>query len=102
MHTLSFGANTEDISCAIYSCVLYRCIMWFQSVYIDFFFRYTLAITRVLGRNMDAIVVDTEKTGKDCIQYLREQVGRYRPTSISYFFLLAPLFDIFVVLGPSY
>lgn len=40
---------------------------------------------------MDAIVVDTEKTGKDCIQYLREQVGRYRPTSISYFFLLAPL-----------
>ena len=23
---------------------------------------------------MDAIVVDTEKTGKDCIQYLREQV----------------------------
>lgn len=51
---------------------------------------------------MDAIVVDTEKTGKDCIQYLREQVGRYRPTSISYFFFLAPLFDIFVVLGPSY
>ncbi|KAL9972949.1 hypothetical protein ACROYT_G019349 [Oculina patagonica] len=35
--------------------------------------KYTLAITRVLGRNMDAIVVDTEKTGKDCIQYLREQ-----------------------------
>lgn len=24
---------------------------------------------------MDAIVVDTEKTGKDCIQYLREQVS---------------------------
>lgn len=23
---------------------------------------------------MDAIVVDTEKSGKDCIQYLREQV----------------------------
>lgn len=38
--------------------------------------RYTLAITRVLGRNMDAIVVDTEKTGKDCIQYLREQVSK--------------------------
>lgn len=35
--------------------------------------KYTLAITRVLGRNMDAIVVDTEKTGRDCIQYLREQ-----------------------------
>lgn len=35
--------------------------------------KYTLAITRVLGRNMDAIVVDTEKTGKDCIQYLKEQ-----------------------------
>lgn len=25
---------------------------------------------------MDAIVVDTEKTGKDCIQYLREQVSK--------------------------
>ncbi|XP_020611608.1 structural maintenance of chromosomes protein 1A-like isoform X1 [Orbicella faveolata] len=35
--------------------------------------KYTFAITKVLGRNMDAIVVDTEKTGKDCIQYLREQ-----------------------------
>lgn len=35
--------------------------------------KYTLAITRVLGRNMDAIVVDTEKTGRDCIQYLKEQ-----------------------------
>ena len=23
---------------------------------------------------MDAIVVDTEKTGKDCIQYIKEQV----------------------------
>ena len=40
----------------------------------SYFLRYTLAITRVLGRNMDAIVVDTEKTGRDCIQYLREQV----------------------------
>ena len=36
--------------------------------------RYALAITKVLGKNMDAIVVDTEKTGKECIQYLREQV----------------------------
>ncbi|KAJ7391319.1 Structural maintenance of chromosomes protein 1B [Desmophyllum pertusum] len=35
--------------------------------------KYSLAVTRVLGRNMDAIVVDTEKSGKDCIQYLREQ-----------------------------
>ena len=36
--------------------------------------RYAVAITKVLGRNMDAIVVDTEKTGKDCIQYIKEQV----------------------------
>lgn len=34
-----------------------------------------MAITKVLGRNMDAVVVDTEKTGKDCIQYIKEQVG---------------------------
>ena len=33
-----------------------------------------MAITKVLGRNMDAVVVDTEKTGKDCIQYIKEQV----------------------------
>ena len=36
--------------------------------------RYQVAITKVLGRNMDAVVVDTEKTGKDCIQYIKEQV----------------------------
>ena len=33
-----------------------------------------MAITKVLGRNIDAVVVDTEKTGKDCIQYIKEQV----------------------------
>ena len=36
-----------------------------------------MAITKVLGRNMDAVVVDTEKTGKDCIQYIKEQVCIY-------------------------
>ena len=36
--------------------------------------RYQVAITKVLGRHMDAVVVDTAKTGKDCIQYIKEQV----------------------------
>ena len=36
-----------------------------------------MAITKVLGRNIDAVVVDTEKTGKDCIQYIKEQVHKY-------------------------
>ena len=36
---------------------------------------YLVAITKVLGRNMDAIVVDQHKTGKDCIQYIKDQVG---------------------------
>ena len=36
--------------------------------------RYSLALTKVMGKNMDAIVVDTEKTAKDCIQYIKEQV----------------------------
>jgi hypothetical protein len=31
-----------------------------------------------MGRNMDAIVVDNEKTAKDCIQYIKEQVGVWR------------------------
>lgn len=37
--------------------------------------RYSIALTKVLGRNMDAIVVDHEKIGKDCIQYIKEQHG---------------------------
>ena len=35
--------------------------------------KYEAAISTVLGRHFDAIVVDTEKTAKDCIQFLREQ-----------------------------
>lgn len=39
--------------------------------------KYALAITQVLGRNYDAVVVDTANTASDCIQYLREQrLGR--------------------------
>ena len=45
--------------------------------------RYQVAITKVLGRNMDAVVVDTEKTGKDCIQYIKEQVCSSVPFLIS-------------------
>lgn len=35
--------------------------------------RYNVAVSTVLGRHHDSIVVDTEKTAKDCIQYLRDQ-----------------------------
>ncbi|KAJ3134598.1 Structural maintenance of chromosomes protein 1 [Geranomyces variabilis] len=35
--------------------------------------KYQLAVSIILGRNMDAIVVDTEKIAIECIQYLREQ-----------------------------
>lgn len=35
--------------------------------------KYDMAISTVLGRNIDAVVVDTEKTAKDCIEYMREQ-----------------------------
>jgi len=38
--------------------------------------RYAVAITKILGKYMDAIVVDTEKTGRDCIQYMKEQMIR--------------------------
>lgn len=40
--------------------------------------RYSVAITKVLGRNMDAIVVDAEKTGHECIRYIKEQVTSSR------------------------
>ena len=35
--------------------------------------KYQVAITKVLGKYMDAIACDTEKTAKDCIQYMKEQ-----------------------------
>lgn len=35
--------------------------------------RYDIAISTVLGRNIDAIIVDSERTAKDCIEYMREQ-----------------------------
>jgi structural maintenance of chromosome 1 len=35
--------------------------------------KYEDSISTVLGRHFDAVVVDTEKTAKDCIQYLRDQ-----------------------------
>ena len=35
--------------------------------------RYEEAVSTVLGRHIDAVVVDDEKTAKDCIQLLREQ-----------------------------
>ena len=35
--------------------------------------RYKIAITKVLGKYMHAIIVDSEKTARDCIQYMKEQ-----------------------------
>ncbi|KAI9823899.1 MAG: Structural maintenance of chromosomes protein 1 [Thelocarpon impressellum] len=35
--------------------------------------KYGDAVSTVLGRNFDAVVVDSEKTAKECIQYLRDQ-----------------------------
>lgn len=35
--------------------------------------RYGTAVSTMLGRNFDAVIVDNEKTAIDCIQYLREQ-----------------------------
>ncbi|KAB7504239.1 Structural maintenance of chromosomes protein 1A, partial [Armadillidium nasatum] len=36
--------------------------------------RYNVAITKVLGKYMEAIVVDTEKTARQCVQYLKDQM----------------------------
>lgn len=35
--------------------------------------KYNTAISIVMGRFFEAVVVDVEKTGKDCIEYLKEQ-----------------------------
>merc|ERR1712142_1451055 len=36
--------------------------------------KYNVAITKQLGRYMEAIVVDTESTARQCIQYLKDQM----------------------------
>lgn len=36
--------------------------------------RFNVAVTKVLGKYMEAIVVDTEKTARQCIQYLKENL----------------------------
>ncbi|XP_027365094.1 structural maintenance of chromosomes protein 1 isoform X2 [Abrus precatorius] len=35
--------------------------------------KYNLAVTVAMGRFMDAVVVEDEKTGKECIKYLKDQ-----------------------------
>lgn len=35
--------------------------------------RYHLAVTKVMGKDMDAIVCDNSRTAQDCIQYMKEQ-----------------------------
>ncbi|KAL8733838.1 MAG: hypothetical protein Q9166_001826 [cf. Caloplaca sp. 2 TL-2023] len=35
--------------------------------------RYGVAVSTVLGRNFDAVIVDNEKTAIECIEYLRDQ-----------------------------
>jgi structural maintenance of chromosome 1 len=40
--------------------------------------KYGDAVSTVLGRHFDAVVVENEKTAKDCIEYLRDQrLGQY-------------------------
>ena len=34
--------------------------------------KYQMALTVAMGRNMDAVVVDNEKTAKECIRYLKD------------------------------
>ena len=36
--------------------------------------RFNIPVTKLLGKYMEAIVVDTEETARNCIQYLKEQM----------------------------
>jgi structural maintenance of chromosome 1 len=36
--------------------------------------RYNVAVTKVLGKYMEAIIVDTEKTARKCIRMLKKQM----------------------------
>ena len=53
---------------ANYKSVMHICMI---CVYVC---RFSVAITKVIGKDLDSIVVDTEKTGKDCIQFMKDQV----------------------------
>ncbi|XP_011872610.1 PREDICTED: structural maintenance of chromosomes protein 1A-like [Vollenhovia emeryi] len=53
--------------------------------------RYNVAITKVFGKNMDAIVVDTRHTGYKCIQFLKE-----RKISVETFLPLDSIKSIFL------
>lgn len=35
--------------------------------------KYNVAVQVAMGRNIDAVVVDTEATAKECIKYMREK-----------------------------
>lgn len=39
--------------------------------------RYNVAVTVIMGKNMDAVVVDSEKTAHECMKYLRDQRAGY-------------------------
>ena len=56
--------------------------------------KYAVSLTKVLGKNMDAIVVDKERTGKDCIQYMKEQVSHCHKEywNTVYIYICIPLF----------
>lgn len=43
--------------------------------------KYQVAITKVMGKSMEAIVVDTERTARECIQFMKEQ---HLPTETFY------------------
>ncbi len=66
--------------CVVYSCLLtYGHLIFQYGRLIDLCQptqkKFQIAVTKVLGKNMDAIIVDSEKTGRDCIQYIKEQRG---------------------------
>lgn len=54
--------------------------------------KYDLAVSIVLGRNIDAVVVDNEKTAMDCIQYMRDQRAGHA-TFIPLDTIVAPVVD---------
>ena len=61
------GCHTCELSCSagVYGRVTELCKVSQR--------KYNLAIAVLMGKNIDSIVVDSERTAKDCIQYLKDQ-----------------------------
>ena len=78
------SCNYEDYSCEPTVSFIYSFIVLYQygqllDLCSPIHKKYQLAVTKVFGRYMNAIVVTTEKVARDCISFIKEE--HYEPVT---------------------